>query len=270
MLGIILAGSAMPVAAVADTMFTWNPAGAAPALAGAGSAFTADGIAGLHYLYDVTPPAGSSALYNVYFIERITQFSLNGAPVATPGLNGPPGAPGSYGLYLSMQAVAQQSGATRIYHSLTMSLMADPGNNDGAVSSTLANGLAFANTGPTGPADDITLATGSLISGRFTQNPAPGIIVLSDFTESFTPAPGESGFFGSPVSPHTELEELLTTPVTNIALVPQPDGSTVALLNGGGATMDLLVPEPGSFLLLGLGLAGLAVVHPLRNRQRPR
>jgi hypothetical protein len=268
MLAVILTGTSMPIAAVANTVFTWNPAGASPSLAGAGSAFTADGIVGLHYLYDVTPPAGSPALYNVDFIEQITQFTLNGVPVATPGLNGPPGAPGSYGLYLSMQAVAQQSGATRIYHSLTVSLMADPGNNDGAVSSTLANGVAFANTGPTGTADDITLATGSLISGRFTQNPAPGISILSDFTESFSPAPGEGGFFMSPVSPHTELEELLTTPVANIALVPQPDGSTVALLNGGGATMDLLVPEPGSFLLLGCGLLGLVAIRARNCRPR--
>jgi hypothetical protein len=30
------------------------------------------------------------------------------------------------------------------------------------------------------------------------------------------------------------------------------------------------VPEPSSFLALGIGLAGLAVLHPLRNRRRPR
>jgi hypothetical protein len=129
-MGIALAIAAVPVTSRADVVtFTWNPAGASPVLAGAGSAFTANGFSGLHYLYDDTPPTGSPALYPVYFVEQITQFTLNGVPVATPGLNGTPGAPGSYGLYLCMQAVAQQSGATRIYHSLAMSLMADPGNN---------------------------------------------------------------------------------------------------------------------------------------------
>jgi hypothetical protein len=51
-----------------------------------------------------------------------------------------------------------------------VALMGDPGNNDGAVSSTIS-GLSFANTGP---ADDVTLATGSLLSGKFSLMPAPG------------------------------------------------------------------------------------------------
>jgi hypothetical protein len=177
MLGLMLAVAAAPPTATAGTVFTWDPAAASPSVGG--SAFTADGIVGLHYLYDVTPPAGSPTIYPVDFVEQITGFTLNGVPVATPGLNGVPSAPGSYGLYLSMQAQVQQVGAGRVYHSLQLSLMADPENNDGAVSSTQANHLAFANTGPTGTADDITLATGSLISGDFQQNPAPGIIVTS-------------------------------------------------------------------------------------------
>jgi hypothetical protein len=52
-----------------------------------------------------------------------------------------------------------------------MSLMLDPGNNDGALSST-ASDVGFSNSGPTGEADDITLATGSLISGTFKLMPA--------------------------------------------------------------------------------------------------
>src|SRR5580700_2944693 len=107
MLGIILAGSMMPIAARAGTVFTWDPAGASPSLGG--SAFTADAIQGEHYLYSNQPsttlvPLNQQTPYTVSFIEQIQGFTLNGAPVATPGLNGNPGAAGSYGLYLSMQA----------------------------------------------------------------------------------------------------------------------------------------------------------------------
>lgn len=268
MLGMILAFGAVPGAASAGVVtFTWNPAGASPSLSG-DPAFTADGIVGKHYLYDVTPPAGSPMIYPVYFIEQIEGFTLNSAPVSTPGLNGAPGAP-PYGLYLSMLAEVQQAGAGRIYHSLTMSLKADPGNNDGAVSSTFANQLAFANTGPTGTADDITLATGSLLSGTFKMNPAPGIIILSDFKETFRPAPGEADFFSSPspVSPYTVIEELLTTPV-NVFQTEMPDGPggpTIATLNGGAANIDLRVPEPASVVLFCSGLLTLVAVHRRRR-----
>jgi PEP-CTERM motif len=266
MLGMMLAFGAVPGAASAGVVtFTWNPAGAFPSLSG-DPAFTANGIVGKHYLYDVTPPAGSPMIYPVYFIEQIEGFTLNGAPVSTPGLNGAPGAP-PYGLYLRMQAEVQQAGAGRIYHSLAMSLMADPGNNDGAVSSTFANQLAFANTGPTGTADDITLANGSLLSGTFKMNPAPGIIILSDFKETFQPAPGEADFFASPVSPYTVIEELLTTPIKvfQTEMPDGPDGPTIATLNGGAATIDLRVPEPASVVLFGSGLLTLVAV---RRRRR--
>jgi hypothetical protein len=129
-----------------------------------------------------------------------------------------------------MLAEVSQNGTGRIYHSLAMSLMADPENNDGVVSSTFANHLAFAN----GTAGDITLATGSLISGAFKMNPAPGIIILSHFKETFTPELSEAGFFESPVSPYAVLEEFLTTPIAVFHTMTLADGSTVAALDGGG------------------------------------
>ena len=106
MLGIILAGSTMPIAATAGTVFTWDPAGASPSVSA--PAFTADGIVGTHNLYDYRPDREPAArwIYTVNFLEQI-----NGLPLAAvcrsprPASMGTLGAAGSYGLYLTMQTL---------------------------------------------------------------------------------------------------------------------------------------------------------------------
>jgi hypothetical protein len=268
MLGIILAGSTMPIAATAGTVFTWDPAGASPSVSA--PAFTADGIVGTHNLYDSGPKANPSpVLHTVHFLEQITGFTLNGVPIATPGLNGPPGAAGSYGLYLTMQTLTASIGPPNTYQYLggQAALKLDPGNNDGAASST-PSGLTFAN--PAGTADDITLATGSLVSGHYTLNPAPNIRSIGNFVQTFQPAAGEGGFFVSPVSPHDMIQLIDTTAPDNIAFPPDPSDPALqfSVLNGGTAMIDFLVPEPAWILLLGSGLFGLVAIRG-RNR-RPR
>jgi hypothetical protein len=271
MLAIILAGTAMPIAAVADTVFTWDPAGV---LGGASSAFTADAIEATHYLYAVGPPTTPvpTPTYTVNFLEQITGFTLaGGTPFVPTGLNGTPGAAGSYGLYVTMQLQTQGVGPPNIYNYLsgTAALMLDPGNNNGAASAT-TSGLTFANTGPTGAADDITLATGSLISGQFTLNPAPGIRSVGDFFQTFQPAAGEGGFFVTPISPHDEIEVVDTTPNGALVMPPDPSrpGYNFNVLNGGSTVIDFTVPEPGSFLLLGCGLLGLVAIRARNCRPR--
>jgi hypothetical protein len=272
MLGLMLAVGAVPTTASAGVVtFMWNPAGASVPLGGAGSAFTANGIAGGHYLWSRQPLTTISPQtpYLVDFIEQITGLTLNGVPVATPGLNDTPGAAGSYGLYLQMQANVLFVGPpnTYQYNSLQMSLKADPGNNDGAVSSTLAGGVGFAK----GTAGDITLASGSLISGSFKfGNPGSDIRSIGHFKESFLPAAGEGGFFVTPVSPNTVLEEVLTTFITTppqIVVSPDPSNPnfTITTLNGGTAAIDLRVPEPASVVLLGSALGLLLVARHRRS-----
>src|ERR1700736_3302826 len=88
-LGIILVASCCSRASASP--FTWDPAGASTPLSGA--AFTADTIGINYYFRSVIQPDNTFA---VHFLEPITGFTLNGLPVAAPGLGS------TYGLYFEM------------------------------------------------------------------------------------------------------------------------------------------------------------------------
>jgi hypothetical protein len=150
--------------------------------------------------------------------------------------------------------------------------MLDPGNNNGAASSQPAGPTpTFAN----GTNGDITLATGSLVSGHFTGFATPNplnIRSIGDFVQTFRPAAGEGGFFMTPVSPYEMIQLFDTTYLQDIVITGIPTTSDPSLsfsvLNGepNSAVMGLLVPEPTSFLLLGGGLISLTVLR----RRRPQ
>jgi hypothetical protein len=248
--------------AMADVVtFTWDPAGALPALSAPASAFTADHIDTKNYLYAVQPSGGVGP-FPEFFTLRVQQFDQGGAAVSTPGLNGTAGAAGSYGLYFNITANFERIAGVNTFHSLSIALMADPGNNDGASSST-PSGLSFANTGATGAADDFVLATGSLLSAQL-QLDADGTR-HAHFVETFQSAPGEAGFFSTPLSQFAMIEEFLTTPASTFSTSPGPGDSTIQMVNGGDGAIDLRVPEPASLMLLTSGLAAFALVR--RRRQ---
>src|ERR1700733_943744 len=259
---VAVAAFCAPTPAMADVVtFTWDPAGALPALSAPASAFTADHIDTKNYLYAVQPSGGVGP-FPEFFTLRVQQFDQGGAAVSTPGLNGTAGAAGSYGLYFNITANFERIAGVNTFHSLDIALMADPGNNDGASSST-PSGLSFANTGATGAADDFVLATGSLLSAQL-QLDADGTR-HAHFVETFQSAPGEAGFFSTPLSQFAMIEEFLTTPSSTFSTAPGPGGSTIQMVNGGDGAIDLRVPEPASLMLLASGLAAFALVR--RRRQ---
>jgi hypothetical protein len=236
-------------------VFTWNPGAASPALSGA--PFTGDQLTTTDFLFNRADAAGIA--YDD-FILRIDSVSRNGSPVAAGGLGS------SYGLYLFGHVTLHAGpGGVSIYDSGTVSLMADPTNNDGAPSATWnagtqTGGVSFAN--PANIADDITLASGALLSGSFgvQSNGLPGVKFVNDFR----PALAETGFFPSPLGALVLTQALFNTSTSRVAGTTLDGGSFITVNNGFGAvTLD--VPEPMTLSLFGIGLAGLFAARGRRS-----
>jgi hypothetical protein len=129
--------------------FTFAPNGTSPSLAGPGSAVTANGISVGSYLTAVVQP---DFTFTVHQFLPVTAFTLNRAAVTAPGLGS------SYGLYFEITGSGVQPPGSITYSTVNFALKADPGNLDGLPVATPSS-TTFTNTGATGAADDITLAS---------------------------------------------------------------------------------------------------------------
>jgi hypothetical protein len=234
------------------------------------TAFTADSIQTTDYLLNVAPTTGEAT---DTFILQINQnntvpnpntpgFSLNGSPVPVTGLSS------SFGLYLEGSLTLHANGPISVYDSGTIALVADRFNDNGTPSATFdpvtgTGGVNFSN--PTGLSNDITLATGSLLSGSF--GPQSNGRMGLNLVMTFLPSPGEEGFFVSPViTAHTMLNATLFN--TSSSRVPGSwSGGTYVTVNEGYGVADFTVPEPATIGLLGTGLLGLLALR--RGRRRP-
>jgi hypothetical protein len=200
-----------------------------------------DAIQYTNNLYSVVQPDGSFLSHR---IDPVTGFSLDGIPALPPGFGS------TYGLYFDITDTGTSTPTSLSFTSSTFKLMLDPGNHDGAVTSTV-NGITFANTGLKGAADDIVLGTGTMVSGVASFDPATGIRT-THFVENFVPTPGSANF--SPVLNTSAIFDLLNTgPASLLVNTPGPGGTTIQTINGGtgvaksapeiGAGDTILVPN---------------------------
>ncbi|MBV9250575.1 MAG: hypothetical protein JO227_15165 [Acetobacteraceae bacterium] len=158
----------------------------------------------------------------------------------------PPGYGKAYDLYMTIDAsgILHTDGTPPLYTSVNVTLWADPGADHGTPSSTVENGARFSN----GQTNDIVLATGSLVSATMSINPTTGDRSAT-YVETMTPTLDGTILLHGSIPTGSQLTEQFTTPADKFQALPQPDGTTVDLVNGGSATVTL---NTGNIMLPGL------------------
>jgi hypothetical protein len=203
----------------------------------------------VQYQNNVFATVQADGSYVAHRIDPVTGMTLNGDSVTPPGLGS------AYGLYFDIADTGVSTPISLTFASSTFKLMYDPGNQDGAVTSTVG-GISFANTGPNGAADDIVLGTGTMVSGVASLDPATGIRT-THFVENFVPAAGLAAL--SPFVSSPAVFDLVNSGAASLLVNnPGPNGTILQTINGGtgvakstpdiGAGDTILVPNIGSGL----------------------
>jgi hypothetical protein len=189
----------------------------------------------VHYQNNVFSTVQPDGTFVSHRLDPVTGFTLNGDSVVPAGF-GP-----SYGLYFDITDTGVSTPTSLSFASSTFKLMYDPGNQDGAVTSTV-NGITFANTGPSGAADDIVLGTGTMVSGVASFDPATGIRT-THFVETFTPTPDASEL--SPFVNSPAVFDLVNSgPASLLVNRPGPNGTILQTINGATGVAEA-VPDIG-------------------------
>jgi hypothetical protein len=195
-----------------------------------------DAMNASNFLREVVQPDGSAVLN---FLMPVTGFDYQGQST-TPGGYGK-----DYDLYLTINAThpAGQGGQVGgIFSSLNVTLWADPLSNDGSPSVSSTSDPSFAH----GSANDIVLATGTMVSASVTQD-ADGTKHADDVV-SMTPTLAGTLLLGGSIKSGTEMAINTTTPPDDFfTYTNQPGGTTVDVVDNGTATITL---DPESTILL--------------------
>jgi hypothetical protein len=206
------------------------------------------------YLHSVLQPNGQ---FDLQWLMPVTGFETNGQPVTPPGFDQ------AYGLYLTIDAsgILAQTTPTPIagkYTSMNVTLWADPKNDAGTASSTVDSGAAFSGN----TANDIVLATGTIVSGQMSVDPTTGTRHAT-YVEKLTPTLDGALLLGGSIKQGDLLTEQFTTQADQFVVESPGDGTSVNLVNGGSATVTL---NSGDTILIaphGLNLSSLGFLrHP--------
>jgi hypothetical protein len=174
-------------------------------------------------------------------IWRVDGLENGGTHIDLPGLGS------RFGMYFIADATGHTTGGLPVFDTLKVSMVVDPGNNDGVLSST-ANGLDFAN----GTRGDHILAQGDLVSAALSRD-ADGTR-HANFVEQFTVTQAGQDAFGASLRNGDMLRELLTTPVSTLTVIPnQNDSGNTTLVNAGGALIQLASGGPMTLALDNMG-----------------
>jgi hypothetical protein len=186
------------------------------------------------FLHSVIQPNNQ---FDLEWLMPVTGFENNGQSVTPPGFDK------EYGLYLTIDAsgIVGQTTPTPIasmFTSINVTLWADPRNDAGTASSTVENGAAF--SGET--ANDIVLATGTMVSGQMSVDPTTGVRTAID-AETLTPTLQGTLLLGGSIKQGDLITEHFTTQPDEFQVVSQADGTSVNLVNGGSATVTFSDPN---------------------------
>jgi len=169
----------------------------------------------------------ADGMFSEHFLMPITGVENNGKSVM------PKGFLDDYDLYLSLDA----TGKGPVFDTLNVTLWADPKGNDGPVSVSKDHDPSFAS----GSKGDIMLATGTKLSASLAQDSTG--TRHANFVEMLMPTELGSKFSEGALKAGSLLQERLTSPPSTLSSIPQADGSTINLLNGGTAKIDFPVAD---------------------------
>jgi hypothetical protein len=177
------------------------------------------------FLREVAQSDGSSVLN---FLMPVTGFENNGQPVSPSGFDK------EYGLYLTIDATHPAGSTAGVFSSLNLTLWADPKNDAGTPGVSETSGPSFSN----GMANDIVLATGTMVSASLSLDPTT-MTRSADDVVTMTPTLEGTLLLDGSIKSGTLLEVKTTTPPADFQTIPQPDGSTITLVTDGTAVVTL-------------------------------